>query len=216
MVIIGLTGSIGTGKSTTGAMFSELGIPVYDADAAVHALYAGGAAVEPVEKRFPGVAVDGIIDREKLSAVVLQDKKDLRDLEAIVHPLVHEEERRFLIQAASTGHRFVVLEIPLLLETGGEKRCDLVVTTSVSPEIQRERVLKRPEMTPEKLERILAKQMPIEEKNRHAHFIIDTSRGKHRAAHQVGDIVRAIQPMTGWVFRRSLLTVSNSLQSEAA
>jgi len=201
MVIIGLTGSIGTGKSTTGKMFAHLGIPVYDADATVHALYSG-AAVEAVEKRFPGVTSGGIIDREKLAAIVLKDRDKLRALEAIVHPLAHAEERKFLAAANETGHRFVVLEIPLLLETGGADRCDLVVTTSVSPDIQRQRVLKRPAMTQEKLDRILAKQMPIDEKNSRAHFIVDTSGGKDVAAHQVGDIVRAIQPIPGWTYRK--------------
>ncbi len=197
MVIIGLTGSIGTGKSTTGKMFAARGIPVYDADAAVHALYEGGAAVEKIEKRFPGVTRDGAIDRQKLSAKVLGNLDELRDLESIVHPLVHEVEQEFLKTAFATGRRFVVLEIPLLLESGGEARCDLVVTTLVANEIQTKRVLARDGMSREKFEKIHAKQIPRQEKIARSHFLVDTGKGMAAAERQVGDILRAIQPMTG-------------------
>lgn len=195
MLIIGLTGSIGTGKSTTGKMFAECGIPVYDADAAVHALYDGGAAVEPVGKRFPDAIVDGRIDREKLSKLVVGKREEIEALEKIVHPLVHELERAFLDNAREKGRWAVLLEIPLLFETGGEDRCDLVVVTSVAPQIQRERVTARDGMTTEKFEAILAKQMPDAEKRRRAHFIVDTGQGLDAAKAQVCDIVRAIRAM---------------------
>lgn len=195
MLIIGLTGSIGTGKSTTAKMFSALGFPVYDADAAVHALYDGGAAVDPVEKMFPGTKVGDVIDRQLLSKHVLNDFEKLKALEAIVHPMVHEAEREFIARERAAGRRQVVLEIPLLLESGIAARCDVVVVTIAPPEIQRQRVLARPKMTPEKFEAILAKQMPEQEKSSKAHFIVDTSLGMDSARRQVCDIVRALQPV---------------------
>jgi dephospho-CoA kinase len=192
MLIIGLTGSIGTGKSTIAKMFGAHGIPVYDADAAVHALYNGGAAVAAVEKEFPGTSVNGVIDRQKLSILVLGDQAKLKKLEAIVHPLVHESERAFIAAAQAAGHRQVILEIPLLFETKGTKRCDILVVTSVAPDIQRERVLARPGMTSDKFEAILGKQMPDSEKRRRAHFIVDTGTGMEASRKQVSDIVRAL------------------------
>lgn len=194
-MIIGLTGSIGTGKSTTAKMFSAYGLPVYDADAAVHALYDGGAAVEPVEKLFPGTKVGTRIDRQLLSKQVLNDPEKLTTLEAVVHPLVHEAEQVFLAEQRAAGKRQVILEIPLLLESGIAARCDVVVVTVTPPDIQRARVLARPNMTPEKFETIVAKQMPEAEKRGHAHFIVDTSRGMEAAQRQVCDIVKALQPV---------------------
>jgi dephospho-CoA kinase len=193
MLIIGLTGSIGTGKSTTAKMFRACGLPVYDADAAVHTLYDGGAAVEPVEKLFPGTKIDNIIDRQLLSKQVLNDPEKLKNLEAIVHPLVHEAEQAFLSEQRNAGKRQVVLEIPLLLESGIAARCDVVVVTIVPADIQRERVLARPNMTAEKFETILEKQMPEAEKRRKAHFVVDTSLGMNAACRQVCDIIRAVQ-----------------------
>ena len=195
MLIIGLTGSIGTGKSTTGKMFTEYGIPVYDADAAVHALYDGGAAVDPIESLFPGTRVDNKIDRQLLSKQVLNDSSKLKALEAIVHPLVHEAEREFLARQRAAGKRQVILEIPLLLESGIARRCGVVVVTVAPPDIQRQRVLARSNMTPEKFEAILAKQMPEDEKRSKAHFIVDTSLGLEVARIQVCDIVRALRPV---------------------
>lgn len=195
MLIIGLTGSIGTGKSTTAKMFSACGLPVYDADAAVHALYDGGAAVEPIEKLFPGTRVDNKIDRQLLSKQVLNDPEKLRKLEAIVHPLVHEAERDFVAEQRKVGKRGVVLEIPLLLESGIAARCDVVVVTIASADIQRERVLARPNMTVEKFETILTRQMPEADKRRKAHFVVDTSLGMDTARRQVCDIVRAMRPV---------------------
>lgn len=178
-------------------MFAAHGIPVYDADAAVHILYRQPDAVALINERFPGVAVDGVIDREKLSASVLGDPAELDDLEKIVHPLVHKMEQDFLIGSFAHGYRFVVLEIPLLLETGGAVRCDLVVTTLVSDAIQRERVLARPGMTEDKFEKICNKQMTMMEKKSRSHFWIDTGLGFNAAKQQAADIVRAIQPMQG-------------------
>ncbi len=195
MLIIGLTGSIGTGKSTIAKMFKACGLPVYDADAAVHALYDGGAAVEPVENLFPGTKVNNGIDRQRLSKYVLNDPQKLKNLEAIVHPLVHEAEQAFLADQCKAGKRQVVLEIPLLLESGIAARCDMVVVTIAPADIQRERVLARPNMTVEKFETILAKQMPEKEKCRKAHFVVDTALGMEAARRQVCDIVRAAQPV---------------------
>lgn len=191
MWVVGLTGSIGMGKSATARMFRALGVPVHDADAAVHALYAG-AAVAPVEAAFPGVTRDGAIDRAALGARVLNDPQALKRLETIVHPLVREEETRFLDQARLAGARLVVLDIPLLLETGSDARVDAVAVVSAPKAVQRDRVMARGGMTEDKFAAILAKQMPDEEKRRRAHFIIDTGRGFSAAVHQVAGIVRAL------------------------
>lgn len=196
MLVLGLTGSIGMGKSATADMFTEAGVPVHSADSAVHRLYAG-EAVDAVEAAFPGVAVDGRIDREGLAARVLGDAAALKRLEAIVHPLVREAERRFLAEAAAKAARMAVLDIPLLLETGGESRVDAVVVVSAPPEVQRSRVLARPGMTEEKLAAILAKQMPDADKRRRAHFVVDSSRGFDSARSQVRGILRAAAMIPG-------------------
>ena len=163
MFILGLTGSLGMGKSVTARFFAEQGVPVHDADAVVHRLYEGEAAAA-IEAAFPGTTTGGKVDRDKLAARVLGDGAALKRLEAIVHPLVQEAERRLLAEAESRGEKVAVLDIPLLFETGGEKRVDAVVVVSAPPEVQRARVLERPGMTVEKLEAILAKQMPDDEK----------------------------------------------------
>ncbi|ADG12628.1 dephospho-CoA kinase [Caulobacter segnis] len=194
MLILGLTGSIGMGKSTTAAMFEAEGVPVYDSDAAVHALYAvGGAAVAPVEAAFPGVVVDGAIDRAKLSAKVVGDPEALAKLEAIVHPLVGAHRIGFFQKAQAENHEIVVLDIPLLFETGGQKSVDKVVVVSAPPEVQRARVLARPEMTPEKFEAILARQTPDAEKRALADFVIDTGQGVEHARKQVRDLLTLLR-----------------------
>lgn len=196
MLILGLTGSIGMGKSATAKIFADAGVPVSDADAVVHRLYAG-EAVAAVEAAFPGVSVGGRIDRERLARLVLGDAAALKKLEAIVHPMVGEAERRFVVDAAKAGERCVVVDIPLLFENRGEGRVDAVVVVSAPPEVQRERVLARPNMTPEKFAAILAKQMPDEEKRKRAHFVVDTSRGFDSARAQVRAILRAAATIPG-------------------
>lgn len=194
MLILGLTGSIGMGKSTTAAMFQAEGVPVYDSDAAVHALYAaGGAAVAPVEAAFPGVVTDGAIDRAKLSAKVVGDPEALAKLEAIVHPLVGAHRIGFFEKAQAEGRDIVVLDVPLLFETGGQKSVDKVVVVSAPPEVQRARVLARPEMTPEKFEAILARQLPDAEKRARADFVIDTGQGVEHARAQVRDLLTLLR-----------------------
>ena len=191
MWILGLTGSIGMGKSATAGLFRELGVPVHDADAAVHALYRA-EGVAPVEAAFPGVSVDGVIDRPKLSVRVLNDSAAMKRLEAIVHPLVRAREKAFLSQARAGGARLVVLDIPLLLEAGRGGTVDAVAVVSASAEIQSARVLARAGMTPERFAAILGRQMPDAEKRRRAHFVIDSGRGFDSARHQVAGIVRAL------------------------
>lgn len=173
MLIVGLTGSIGMGKSTVAARFRERGVPVCDADAIVHELYEG-EAVAPVEAAFPGVATDGRIDRQKLSAILVKDPARFKELEAIVHPLVNAATRGCMQAAARSGASFAVLEHPLLFESGKAKLCDLVVVVSAGPEKQRERVLARPGMTPEKLDIILGRQMADAEKRQQAAYVVDT------------------------------------------
>jgi len=192
MIILGLTGSIGMGKSTTTQMFRDLGIPVYDADASVHALYEGDL-VPILEKAFPGVSVKGKIDRECLSKKVIGDRNALVHLEKIVHPAVREREEAFLKQHYEAGSDLVVLDIPLLFETGGDKRVDKIAVVSAPPAIQRERVLKRPDMDVDKFEKILARQMSDAEKRARADFIIDTSKGLDEARAQVMKVVGAIR-----------------------
>src|SRR5262249_33573711 len=174
MIVRGLTGSIGMGKSTVESFFAESGVPVYDADAAVHRLYAGDAA-PLIEAAFPGTSKDGTVDRARLAAQVIGDAAALRRLEAIVHPLVRREEEEFLARAEAAGAPVAVLNIPLLFETGGEKRCDAVVVVSAPAATQRARVMARPGMTEEKFTELLAKQMPDAEKRRRADFVVDTS-----------------------------------------
>jgi dephospho-CoA kinase len=194
MFILGLTGSLGMGKSTTARFFAEEGVPVHDADAVVHRLYEG-EAVNVIEAAFPGTTADGKVDRNKLAARVLGDAAALQRLEAIVHPIVQEAERRLLAEAAANGEKVAVLDIPLLFETGGDRRVDAVVVVSAPPDVQRARVLERPGMTIEKLESILSKQMPDAEKRRRADFVVDSSQGFESAHAQVRAILDAVAKM---------------------
>lgn len=192
MIVLALTGSIGMGKSTTAAMFADLGIPVHDADASVHALYAGKAA-PIIEMLFPGTTEDGAVDRKKLGKRALGDPQAMKKLEAAIHPLVREEEIAFLEEARTNGADIVLLDIPLLFETGGDARVNGVVVVTAPPEVQRERVLARPGMSEEKFETILARQTPDAEKRERADFLVDTSRGMDDARQQVRDIVETIR-----------------------
>src|SRR5579864_7570975 len=174
MTILGLTGSIGMGKSTTAKLFAEAGVPVYDADATVHQLYEG-EAVPAIEAAFPGTTVNGKVDRALLSAQVVHDPAAIKRLEAIVHPMLGASRQKFLDDAERSGAPVAVVDVPLLFETGGEKRVDAVVVVSTSPENQRQRVLARGTMDDEKLNSILARQMPDAEKRKRADFVVDTS-----------------------------------------
>jgi dephospho-CoA kinase len=196
MFILGLTGSIGMGKSTTAGFFAEAGVPVHDSDAVVHRLYEGDA-VAPVEAAFPGVAVDGKIDRVKLAAQLIGKPGAIKRLEVIVHPLVRAATQRFTQEQAAKGTRVILLDIPLLFETGGEKNVDAVVVVSSPPEVQRARVFGRPGMTAEKLDALLKRQMPDAEKRARAHFVVDTSRSFDSARAQVHGILRAIASSPG-------------------
>jgi dephospho-CoA kinase len=199
MLIIGLTGSIGMGKSALAARFRALGVAVCDADAEVHKLYAG-AAVAPVEAAFPGTTEGGKINREKLAAALLRDPAGFKRLEAIVHPLVQAAERDFLRAENTRGAGMAVLEIPLLLETGGESRVDAVVLASAPADQQRQRVLARPGMTEQKLAQILARQMPDAEKRKRAHFVVDTG-GTYAASEAALDrIVVALKGRIGTAY----------------
>lgn len=190
MMVLGLTGSIAMGKSTAAAMFRRLGVPVYDADRAVHRLLGkGGAAVSPVAGAFPGVVVEGEVDRRLLAARVFGDAAALRELEGILHPLVARERRRFLRAARRHGRRLVVLDIPLLFETGGERDCDAVAVVSAPASLQYARLLRRPGMSPERIAGIMRRQMPDEEKRRRADFIIPTGLGKASSYAMIRDIV---------------------------
>ncbi|KQV35828.1 MULTISPECIES: dephospho-CoA kinase [unclassified Rhizobium] len=188
MIMLGLTGSIGMGKSTTAQMFVDLGIPVNDADAVVHDLYQG-EAVAPMENAFPGVISDGRVDRAKLSSVLAADPSRFKELEAIIHPLVRRREKQFLERHRALETPIVVLDIPLLYETGGESRVDAVVVVTADPDTQRERVLKRPGMTPEKFDLILSRQMPDAQKRAKADYIIDTGQGFDSARAQVAALI---------------------------
>jgi dephospho-CoA kinase len=194
MFILGLTGSVGMGKSATAQMFADEGVPVHDADAAVHALYEG-AAVAPIEAAFPGTTANGKVDRLILGERVIGHPEEIRRLEEIVHPLVAKARDAFLEQAERAGARIAVLDIPLLYETGGEKLCDAVVVVSAPAEIQRERVLRRTGMTDAKFDAILAKQMPDAEKRARADFVVDTSKGFDAARAQVRDILGRVSKM---------------------
>ncbi len=196
MFVLGLTGSIGMGKSTTAGLFRERGVPVHDADAAVHAIYAA-EGVAPVEAVFPGVASDGRIDRARLGALVLGKPEAMARLEAIVHPLVAARRDAFLAAARKGGATLAVLDIPLLFETGGEALCDAVLVVTADPAIQRARVLARPGMTEERFNLIHVKQLPDAQKRRRAHFLVDTGRGLDAARRQVGDILRCLAGRTG-------------------
>jgi dephospho-CoA kinase len=201
--LLGLTGSIGMGKSATAGLFRKLGVPVHDADAAVHRLYRG-AAVPAVEAAFPGSTRDGMVDRDALAAQVVGDPAAMARLEAIVHPLVREETRGFVRRCVEAGTPLAVLDIPLLFETGGEARCDAVVVVSAPFDVQKSRVLARPGMTPERFEAILARQLPDSQKRARAHVVLDTSRGFDFAERQVGAVVRAFAGATGRAARRWL------------
>lgn len=191
MFILGLTGSIGMGKTTTARLFAEEGVPVHDADAAVHALYEG-EAVPLIEAAFPGTTRAGRVDREKLGKRVVGDAAALKQLEGIVHPLVRKTEQAFLAGAEVEGAKVVVLDIPLLFETGGEQRVDAVVVVTAPEHVQRQRVMERPGMTTEKMEALLAKQMPDAEKRRRANFIVDSGQGLDHARMQVRQILADI------------------------
>lgn len=191
MIKLGLTGSIGMGKSTTAQFFAEKGVPVYDADATVHQLYQS-EAVPLIAEAFPEAVIDGQIDRKILSASVLGKPDQLKKLENIVHPLVHAKEQQFLRAAEAKGAKLVVLDIPLLFETGGTNRVDQILVVSAPYEMQRERVLSRENMTEEKFQSILARQMPDAEKRAKADFIVDTGRDKDFARQQVSDILEKL------------------------
>ena len=188
MIVLGLTGSIGTGKSTTAAMFADLGVPVHDADRAVHELYAG-EAVAPIAAVFPGAVRDGKVDRAALSEILRQAPERFGELEAIVHPLVREREAAFLAHHREAGTPIVLLDIPLLFETGGASRVDKVVVVTCDPAIQRQRVLARPGMTEEKFDLIRARQMPDAEKRKRADFVVDSGHGLEPARQQVAEII---------------------------
>ena len=194
MIIVGLTGSIGMGKSTAAGMCRRLGVPVFDADRAVHRLQApGGRAVALIDRAFPGVVAGGVIDRQALGARVFGDAHALRRLEAIVHPLVRAEQRRFLSWCARRRVPVVVLDIPLLFETGGDRRCDLVITVSAPAFLQRQRVLSRPGMSPAKLDAVLAEQMSDREKRARADVVVSTGLGKRRTRAAIARLLRRLK-----------------------
>ncbi len=194
--VLGLTGSIGMGKSTTAALFRELGVPVHDADATVHELYAGEAA-PLIEAAFPGSTTDGVVDRQRLGAAVLGNPAAIARLEAVVHPLVALRRDTFLAAAAARNAPLAVLDIPLLFETGGERLCDAVAVVSAPAPVQRQRVLSRPGMTEARLEAILQRQTPDSLKRTRAHVVIDTGRDVEAARRQVQDLVRALAGRAG-------------------
>lgn len=196
MIVIGLTGSVGMGKSTTADLFRRAGIPVHDADATVHGLYRGPAA-PLIEEAFPGVVTDGAVDRARLAPFVLGNDAAMKRLEAIVHPLVRAEEAAFLSRARAAGARAAVLDVPLLMETGRDRDVDAVVVVTADPAVQRARVLARPGVDRAKFEAILARQMPDAEKRRKAHFLIDTGHGHDYAARSVEAILRAVAGLRG-------------------
>lgn len=196
--VLGLTGSIGMGKSATAAMFRARGIPVHDADRAVHALYRGAAAA-PIEAAFPGTVMDGVVDRPALGARVLGRPEELARLERIVHPLVRAEEEAFLSAALRARAALAVLDVPLLLEVGAERRCDAVAVVTAPAPVQKARVLARPGMSAERLDAILALQIPDAAKRTRAHFLVDTGAGFPHAERQVSDILRALAGRPGRV-----------------
>jgi dephospho-CoA kinase len=195
MIILGLTGSIGMGKSTTAKLFAEAGVPVYDADAAVHRLYEG-EAVSAIEAAFPGTTANGRVDRNRLSAQVVHDPSAMRRLEQIVHPMLGASRQKFLDDAERSGAPVAVVDVPLLFETGGEKRVDAVVVVTTTPEIQRQRILARDNMTGEKLDAILARQLPDAEKRKRADFVVDTSDGLDHVRARIRDILVEAGKMT--------------------
>jgi dephospho-CoA kinase len=201
MYILGLTGSIGMGKTEAGKMFCRLGVPVYDADSEVHRLFRpGGAAVGPVGKAFPGVVYNGMIDRAELGARVFGNAEALSKLESIVHPLLEAGRHAFLARAARGGEKVAVLDVPLLLETGADSGCDGVAVVSAPDFVQRQRVLQRPGMSDERLKAILERQMPDSEKRRHADFIIPTGLDKAFALRRIAEIVRIVSNARAYVW----------------
>ena len=194
MIILGLTGSIGMGKSTTAKLFAEAGVPVYDADATVHRLYEGEAA-PAIEAAFPGTTADGKVDRQKLSARVVHDPAAMKQLEQIVHPMLGASRRKFFDDAEQSGAPVVVVDVPLLFETGGEKRVDAVVVVTTSPENQRQRILARGTMNDQALDSILARQLPDAEKRQRADFVVDTSHGLDPVRAQIRDILQEVVKM---------------------
>jgi dephospho-CoA kinase len=188
MIILGLTGSIGMGKSTTAKLFEEAGVPVYDADAAVHKIYEGEAA-PVIEAAFPGTTADGKVDRNKLSSKVVHDPAAMKRLEQIVHPMLGASRQKFLDDAEQSGAPVAVVDVPLLFETGGEKRVDAVVVVTTTPEIQHQRILSRDNMTGEKLNALLARQLPDAEKRKRADFVVDTSHGLDPVRARIRDIL---------------------------
>jgi dephospho-CoA kinase len=194
MFVLGLTGSIGMGKSTTAKLFAEIGVPVHDADAVVHALYRG-EAVPLIEEAFSGTTEAGVVDRNKLSAQVVGKADAMKRLESIVHPLVRAQEEKFLRASEQAGVKLVVLDIPLLFETGAEKRVDAVLVVSAPPEVQRARILAREGMTEHRLDALLARQMPDVEKRARADFIVDTSQGLDPVRAAIQDIHKQIATM---------------------
>lgn len=201
MLVVGLTGSIGMGKSTIAKRLVSQGVPVIDADQVVHDLYEG-AAVASVEAAFPGVTRDGRIDRARLGALLLADETRFKELEAIVHPLVHAAQRELMAAHHEAGADIVVLENPLLFEMGGDARVDYTIVVSAGPEVQRQRVLARPGMTVEKFEAILARQVPDAEKRRRADFIVDTSLTVDESHAQVDAIINALRERFGVAHQR--------------
>ena len=196
MMTLAITGSIGMGKSTVAAMFVEAGIPTFDADAVVRRLQGpGGRLVPMIEARFPGTTRDGAVDRDALSTAVLGDRDALAELEAIVHPAVHHERTRFVVEHGDA--KALLFDIPLLFETGGEQAFDKVIVVSAPAKLQRERVLARPGMTPDKFARILDRQVPDEEKRAKADFIVDTSGSLEDTRRQVGDILACLGLQAG-------------------
>jgi dephospho-CoA kinase len=194
MIILGLTGSIGMGKSTTAKLFAEAGVPVYDADAAVHGLYEGEAA-PAIEAAFPGTTADGKVDRQKLSARVVHDPAAMKQLEQIVHPMLGASRQKFFRDAEQSGTPVAVVDVPLLYETGGEKRVDAVVVVTTSAETQRARIMARGTMTAEALDAILARQLPDAEKRKRADFVVDTSHGLDPVRAQIRDILQQVVKM---------------------
>jgi dephospho-CoA kinase len=194
MKILGLTGSIGMGKSTTANLFAEAGVPVYDADATVHRIYQGEAA-PVIEAAFPGTTVDGRVDRGRLSASVVHDPAAIRRLEQIVHPMLRSHHQQFLDDAERSGAPVAVVDVPLLFETGGDARVDAVVVVTTSPDIQRQRILARGTMTEEALDALLARQMPDAEKRERADFVVDTSYGLDPVRDQIRDILDRVVKM---------------------
>ncbi|NTZ92290.1 dephospho-CoA kinase [Agrobacterium tumefaciens] len=191
MIVIGLTGSIGMGKTTTAKLFAEEGVPVLDSDEVVHALYRG-EAVPLIEAAFPGTTISGAVDRQRLAEVLRENPANFSRLEAIVHPLVRQRQEAFLVEASKEARQFALLDIPLLFETGAEKRVDKIVVVSSAPDIQRQRVLSRPGMTQEKFEMILVRQMPDAEKRQRADFVIDSGNGVEAARDQVREILQRL------------------------